>query len=101
MSKLVQGMVTRGYLRRQVDASDRRRSALAATDKGHKILDAARRATRAYLADRLGELSNKQSGDIIRAMETLRPIFLADINKYATQAQRGTRRDHPRKRHAS
>jgi len=87
MSKLVQGMVKRGYLRRQVDASDRRKNALAATDKGQKILDAARRATRAYLAELLGELSNKESDDIIRAMELLRPIFLADINKHATQAR--------------
>ena len=79
VSKLVQGLVERRFLRRQTDATDRRRSALAATPKGQRILIAARTATRQHLVLQLQKLSSKDCDAVINAMQILRPVFLGDV----------------------
>ena len=79
VSKLVQGLVERRYLQRQTATGDRRRSALAPTAKGKRILTVARAATREHLVGLLKNLSEKDCETLIRAVEPLRSIFLVDV----------------------
>jgi len=79
VSKLVQGLVERRYLRRQTDARDRRRSALAPTAKGKRILTIARAATREHLVRFMKKLTREDCNALIRAMQPLRQIFLPDV----------------------
>lgn len=77
-SKLVQSLLLRGYLTRQIDRRDRRKSALAPTSKGVKILESARKATRAHLADELSKIPGEQLQMIVGAMAALREVFSDD-----------------------
>jgi DNA-binding MarR family transcriptional regulator len=52
-SKLVQVLLTRGYVARSPDPADRRRTLLRPTPRGRKVVEAARGATRQYLAELL------------------------------------------------
>jgi len=79
VSKLVQGLVERGFLRRQSDKNDRRRTALAPTAKGKHILTGARTATRQHLILLLNHLGAKECDALMRGLRLLRPIFLADV----------------------
>jgi MarR family transcriptional regulator for hemolysin len=75
-SKLVDGLVRRGYLRRRPHPSDRRKTLLASTPKGTRVLDTARRATRRHLAGLLQDVPGERLARLATAMETLRPIFV-------------------------
>jgi len=79
VSKLVQGLLTRGFLHRETDSSDRRRNVLAATAKGKRVLERARAVTRQSLAARLDGLSDEEIQRVSRALRSLRPIFLEDV----------------------
>ena len=79
VSKLVQGLLSRGFLHRATDATDRRRNVLAATAKGKRVLERARAVTRQSLADRLEGLSSEEIERVSRALRSLRPIFLDDL----------------------
>jgi len=94
-SKLVDGLVRRGYLRRGSDLNDRRISILGPTPKGRRALGAARRITRRHLADMLAATNPQGLSAITAAAELLRPIFAtrpaADrpgINGHASRAER-------------
>jgi DNA-binding MarR family transcriptional regulator len=75
-SKLVHGLVRRGYLRRSAHPSDRRICILVPTPKGTRALEAARRAARRHLAAMLQSLPLRQQHRVSAAMDVLRPIFL-------------------------
>jgi DNA-binding MarR family transcriptional regulator len=75
MSKLIDGLIHRGLVRRTSHKSDRRRVMLSATDKGDKILTAAKETTRQQLLEQIACLSTKDLDGISRAMDVLRPIF--------------------------
>ena len=77
-SKLIQVLLTRGYVERSADPADRRRAVLRPTAKGRKVMEAARRATRQYLAELLHDLDAPTRARIAGAMRALRPIFAAD-----------------------
>ncbi|HZZ41664.1 MAG TPA: MarR family winged helix-turn-helix transcriptional regulator [Tepidisphaeraceae bacterium] len=95
-SKLVQTLLDRGYLRRQPDRIDRRRSLLTPTPKGRRVVDTARRATRDYLATLLQDLPPAQRATIIRSMQTLRPIFRAEPPTSASKPDHAPRRSKTR-----
>jgi DNA-binding MarR family transcriptional regulator len=78
MSKLVDGLVTRGLVTRTADRIDRRRVVLCLTEEGLASMQAALQATEAYLAELLARLSDGQRADVSTAMDVLRPIFLLD-----------------------
>jgi DNA-binding MarR family transcriptional regulator len=75
-SKLVQGLVDRGYLRRQNDPRDRRVSILLPTPKGRRAMDIARRAAREELGTMLQSLSRRERTRLADALDSLRPLFL-------------------------
>ena len=80
-SKLVDGLVKRGYLRRRVHPNDRRISIIEPTAKGKRALQTARGAARKHLASMLEHLPTRDRSVIVTAMEALRPIFTDDNGK--------------------
>jgi len=83
MSKIVDGLLARKLITREVAANDRRRVTLALTSRGETLLKTAREATKSHLADKLHSLSPADRVLVINALDTLRPIFShqhADIN---------------------
>jgi DNA-binding MarR family transcriptional regulator len=79
VSKLVQGLLARGFLHRAENPADRRRNALVATAKGKRVLEAARAVTRQSLADRLAALGDEELRTLRAALAALRPVFLSDV----------------------
>jgi DNA-binding MarR family transcriptional regulator len=75
MSRIVDGLVGRQLVIRQTPPEDRRRVSLALTASGQEILQLARKATQARLAEALMTLSEAQRISIIEAMRILRPLF--------------------------
>lgn len=88
-SKLVQVLLTRGYVERSADPADRRRAVLRSTAKGRKVMEAARRATREYLAEMLRGLDAPTRARVVAAMRALRPIFEAEEGGPAVRPPNG------------
>jgi MarR family transcriptional regulator for hemolysin len=76
MSKIVDGLVARKLITREIASSDRRRMTLALTPRGQTLLKAAHEATKDCLADKLRSLSPADRALVINALDALRPIFL-------------------------
>ena len=74
-SRLVEGLVARGYAARQTNATDRRSVALTATAKGAEMLGAAQQHVRGHLAETLSALSADERATVARAAGLLRPLF--------------------------
>jgi MarR family transcriptional regulator for hemolysin len=81
MSKLIDGLVGRHLVTRQISPTDRRCVTLALTETGQAALLAARQATQVYLSELLVGLPEAERATIIQAMQTLRPIFTPGQNK--------------------
>jgi DNA-binding MarR family transcriptional regulator len=75
MSKIVDGLAARKLVTRQTHPRDRRRMTLALTARGQTVLQTSRQATRAYLAEDLSALTDRERETIAQAMEILRPVF--------------------------
>lgn len=77
-SRLVDGLVARGYLQRQPSAADRRTVELTASAKGVSMLDATRERALADLQERLAPLSVSDRQILISALETLQALFASE-----------------------
>lgn len=75
MSRLIDGLVIRGMVRRQPHASDRRRVTLALTPAGRAALQDTRRAAEAYLTAALTGLSPSGRATVAQAMRVLQGVF--------------------------
>jgi DNA-binding MarR family transcriptional regulator len=75
MSRTIEGLVERGLVTRDACPDDRRRVGLALTTEGASILEAARKATQARLAELLGQLSDGERTVIVEAMRALQGAF--------------------------
>jgi DNA-binding MarR family transcriptional regulator len=76
MSKLMDGLVNRQLVRREISATDRRRITLALTEAGQATLQSAYEATQAYLARRLAGLSTQERATVEQGLQILRPLFI-------------------------
>ncbi|MDI6827170.1 MAG: MarR family transcriptional regulator [Armatimonadota bacterium] len=76
MSKMVEGLVERGLVRREASHSDRRRVMLGLTRQGRTVFDSAAQGARMRIGELLSKLSAEEQMTIIRAMEKLR--FIVD-----------------------
>lgn len=74
-SKLIDGLVERNYLTREVALEDRRRIVLSLTQSGAATLESVRREGLGYLAEMLTMLSANERATVTRAMELLRSVF--------------------------
>jgi DNA-binding MarR family transcriptional regulator len=75
MSRLVNGLVACGLVRRQTVSTNRRQIALTLTARGQAALEKARGEIRRQLAGALRALSVSEQKTIQRAMRTLHSIF--------------------------
>ena len=77
MSKMVDGLVARGLVRRETSAQDRRRVTLTLSARGQDTLRASRARTQARFAEILAGLSVRDRAGVGRSMEALRRVFEA------------------------
>ena len=75
MSKVVDALVKRGLVRREISPRDRRRVTLAVTPRGRKTMEAARRTTRSRLALALKELTAPERAAVVQALRCLQDAF--------------------------
>jgi DNA-binding MarR family transcriptional regulator len=75
VSRLADGLVARGLVRRQHDAGDRRRVTLALTVAGRDTLQAAQQAAHEYLIEALTRLSPSTRAVVAQAMRALQGAF--------------------------
>jgi DNA-binding MarR family transcriptional regulator len=71
-SKMVDGLVERGFLARNADAADRRRLSLTLTASGAAIMKEAKKGLEARMAEALSGMSAAESASLAKALETLR-----------------------------
>jgi DNA-binding MarR family transcriptional regulator len=74
-SRLVDGLVQRQYVQRQLAAADRRSIDLTIAPRGSALYEATRRTTQAYLAALLQPLADEDLASLAHALETLRQTF--------------------------
>ena len=75
-SRLIDGLVGKGLLKRQASPGDRRQMALSVTPRGQSAYRAARRATQAKLAEELLALPQSQRAAMGQSMRTLRQLLM-------------------------
>jgi len=80
-SKLVEHLVQRGLVKRQEDASDRRRVNLSILPKGRQSIDAAFQHTRLFLTKRFAHLTEGQRRNLLASMEILKTAFSDETSK--------------------
>ena len=78
MSKMIDGLVARNMVTRQMDPKDRRRVTLVLTALGRSSMQSAYKATESRLAERLVVLPAAERRVIIEAMQVLASIFGSD-----------------------
>lgn len=76
ISKLVDGLVKQGLVSREESSADRRRVTLRLTAQGESIVNEARAAAQARLAQLISQLSPEELETVHRAMGILHPIFV-------------------------
>lgn len=74
-SRLVSGLVRRGFVVRQESSSDRRQISLALTTAGRSAMKAAWSGTQQVLAEQLGTLSGSQLDELTRSLAVLSSVF--------------------------
>lgn len=74
-SRLVNGLVLRDLISRNVPPENRRKVALSLTPKGLEVLGSTIVATQAELAEKLASLSPEQQASVIAGMDVLRNIL--------------------------
>lgn len=74
-SRLISGLVARGFVKRREGEDDRRQIALAMTARGRSVLATARAATQKHLADEIDHLSEEQRRTVIDSMSILLGVF--------------------------
>ena len=77
MSKMIDGLVARNMVTRQMDTKDRRRVTLVLTALGRRAMQSAYNATESRLAERLVVLPASERGIIIKSMQVLESIFMS------------------------
>jgi DNA-binding MarR family transcriptional regulator len=78
MSVLINGLVEEGLVLRQTSLLDRRRVTLNLTEKGAGVYARALEGTLDWLSQQLEPLPASDRQTVLRAMEILRPYFMAN-----------------------
>jgi DNA-binding MarR family transcriptional regulator len=75
MSRMIDGLVARELVTRQMDVDDRRRVTLTLTTLGRRAMQSAYESTQAHLAERLAALPAPDRTLIVKAMQALASTF--------------------------
>mgnify|MGYP001454609019 CR=1 FL=1 len=79
VSRMVNGLVERGYMQRRSSQDDRRHMSLSLRPRGQAIMKAARQATQEFLADKFQDLTAPQRQALYVAMRALHEVFEQDM----------------------
>ncbi len=79
MSKLIDGLVSRGLVARDSHQADRRKICLRLTAAGQRELAEAFAHTAAFLADQLSSLTKEDLTIVLRSMQILKDLFVSDL----------------------
>jgi DNA-binding MarR family transcriptional regulator len=74
-SRLITGLVSRGFVTRKTCRDDRRQVALVLTPRGRTVLAMAQQATQERLAEEIQHLPPAQRATVAAAMWTLQDVF--------------------------
>ena len=85
MSKMIDGLLARNMVTRQMHSEDRRRVTLALTVPGREAMQTAYKATESRLAERLVVLPAAERRIIITAMQVLESIFMSSRDPKTAQ----------------
>jgi DNA-binding MarR family transcriptional regulator len=75
-SKVVDGLVERGFVQRETDPDDRRRITLSLTEAGQADKDSVDRMAESFVAEKLCPLSAKERDLLAEAMKLLASVFV-------------------------
>jgi len=75
MSKLVETLVNRKLVNREIHGQDRRRMCLSLTVEGKQELEEAYKHTQSFFADKLAELTEAERTQIATALEMMQRLF--------------------------
>ncbi len=78
MSKLVDGLIARRLVKRQISCTDRRRITLSLTAQGKAVLQRARKHTRIRLGEMLASLTGAEGEAVLQTLAVLRRAFPSD-----------------------
>jgi len=82
ITRTVDGLVDRGYVKRQPDANDRRKIYLQLTPAGRQIGDFAHEQFRTAMSNRLSRLTEGQLQDVALACRHLSTLFPEGLYEY-------------------
>jgi DNA-binding MarR family transcriptional regulator len=74
-SRLVTGLVRKGFVARKSRPGDRRQMSLELTSRGRTVLTTVRRDTEERVASEIQHLSEEERTTVVNAMNTLRQVF--------------------------
>lgn len=79
VSRMINGLVERGYMQRRSSEDDRRHMSLSLRPRGQAVMKTARQATQQFLADKFRDLSAAQREALCLAMQALHQMFQQDM----------------------
>jgi DNA-binding MarR family transcriptional regulator len=74
-SKVMDGLVNRGFANRRSGEADRRHVALTLTRRGQAVLLRTQRLARPRLAERLAKVPENKRNDLVKSLRLLKEIF--------------------------
>jgi len=80
-SRIVSGLVSKGYICRRECPCDRRKVELVLTARGVAAMKVARQSTEAKLSERLESLDEGDRGAVLQAMELLHALFSPELRE--------------------
>ena len=89
MSILVDALVNRQLLTREVHGKDRRRVCLALTAKGKRELDEAYQHTQSFFAEKFAELTEDERTQVAGAIDLLKRLFALDPETSKSETTEG------------
>jgi len=75
VSRMINGLVQRGFIQRRASQDDRRHVSLSVRPRGQAIMRQAREATQDFLKDKFQGLTCEQCEALVTAMNALRQVF--------------------------
>jgi MarR family transcriptional regulator for hemolysin len=79
VSRMINGLVQRGFIQRRASQDDRRHVSLSVRPRGQAIMQQAREATQDFLKNQFQGLTCEQCEALITAMQALRQVFEHDM----------------------
>lgn len=90
VSKMVEGLVLKKLIMREISSEDRRKVTLKLTDQGKLVLEKVRYGTQIRLSEILSPLTQEEGDMLLQSLHCLRPLFISgndDMKKNSKEKQ--------------